>query len=443
MYHFHCCCQADFNLNPKYLWVRAQPQFTAEAMLRDSPRKNLSQKGRGMSKLFWAIFLQCVCSSGGSKPLINVVWFKCTDLRTHDHAALKAAHADNLPVLHLYVFDPFWYEGKTTLCGFPKTGVVRTQFQLEALEDLASRLESKGHRLNMRTNVSTAECFRELCKDYAINAVFAFHEVCSEELRIQRQVQQVLRQNGAGSLQLHWGYELLHHDDLPFATKDRAAFKEIEVFLGRVRGVSPRPSAWHEPDFATGPEKAVHWQRACEQVPQAEEVMGKNFLAQESTSPHVEFRWQGGETAALARVREYIWDEDRLALDYVGATSVRSLYRSPLDDEATSRLSPWLAHGCLSPRLLYEEVQRYILAYQERARSTARETQTYTHSGIGIRSPYNVSHRIIRELLWRDFVRFGSIEAGNSPESGGSPKEPPAFGILVLVFRSRSAASLD
>ena len=24
-----------------------------------------------------------------------------------------------------------------------------------------------------------------------------------------------------------------------------------------------------------------------------------------------------------------------------------------------SKLSPWLAHGCLSPRLLYEEVKRY------------------------------------------------------------------------------------
>ncbi|CAE7525348.1 CRYD, partial [Symbiodinium pilosum] len=86
----------------------------------------------------------------------------------------------------------------------------------------------------------------------------------------------------------------------------------------------------------------------------------------------------------------------------------------PLEDEATSKLSPWLAHGCLSPRLLYEEIRRYILAYQQKANSSARGTQAYTHSGIGIRNPYNVSHRIVRELLWRDFVRFGSIEAGTS-----------------------------
>ena len=55
--------------------------------------------------------------------------------------------------------------------------------------------------------------------------------------------------------------------------------------------------------------------------------------------------------------------------------------------------------------------------------STARETQTYTHSGIEIRNPYQVPHRIIRELLLRDFVRFGRFEAGTSIfKSGGRDK---------------------
>eukprot|EP00747_Dinoflagellata_sp_TGD_P181631 gnl/TRDRNA2_/TRDRNA2_35522_c0_seq1.p1 gnl/TRDRNA2_/TRDRNA2_35522_c0~~gnl/TRDRNA2_/TRDRNA2_35522_c0_seq1.p1 ORF type:complete len:647 (+),score=62.58 gnl/TRDRNA2_/TRDRNA2_35522_c0_seq1:61-2001(+) len=342
-----------------------------------------------------------------SKPRINVVWFKCTDLRTHDHAALKAAHADDLPVLHLYVLDPFWYEGKTRVCSFPKTGVVRTRFQLEALKDLSSRLESTGHRLNVCKNVSTAECFRELCSDYDINAVFAFHEVCSEELRIQRQVQDVLSQTGQGTLRLYWGYELLHYDDLPFdPRKDRGAVKEIEVFLGRVTGVVPRPSAQHQPCFVSGPDKAVRWQRACEEIPGVAEVMGDNYVAAEDPGeekdPRAELRWQGGETAALARVRAYLWDEDALAVDYVGATVVRNLYRSPMEDKATSKLSPWLAHGCLSPRLLYEEVERYMSEYKKR-NPTARETKTYEYA-----------HRIIRELMWRDFTRFGSIEAGTS-----------------------------
>ena len=48
--------------------------------------------------------------------------------------------------------------------------------------------------------------------------------------------------------------------------------------------------------------------------------MGSNYLVAEDLGE--ETRWQGGETAALARIQEYLWDHDRLALDYVGATSV-------------------------------------------------------------------------------------------------------------------------
>ena len=34
---------------------------------------------------------------------VNVVWFKCTDLRCHDHAALKAAHQGERGMRHVAV----------------------------------------------------------------------------------------------------------------------------------------------------------------------------------------------------------------------------------------------------------------------------------------------------------------------------------------------------
>ena len=102
------------------------------------------------------------------KERVNVVWFKCTDLRCHDHAALKAAHQGPLPVLHVYVFDPFWNAGRTRLCGFPKTGAIRNRFQIEAVQDLAERLREKGQVLNVRSQLSTKQCFEELCQDRGI-----------------------------------------------------------------------------------------------------------------------------------------------------------------------------------------------------------------------------------------------------------------------------------
>mmetsp|Transcript_8352 Transcript_8352/g.21272 ORF Transcript_8352/g.21272 Transcript_8352/m.21272 type:complete len:820 (-) Transcript_8352:193-2652(-) len=329
---------------------------------------------------------------------VNVVWFKCTDLRTHDHAALKAAHAEGLPVIHLYVFDPFWHAGTTRLAGFPKTGAVRTRFQLESLADLAGSLASAGHALSTRTNISTAACFDELCNDYTVNAVFAFQEICSEELRIERSVREVLRRRGQIPLRLFWGFELYHRDDLPFdPSRARGPFNSYTAFRKRLEeSCWIRPSGQESPTLRTGANASVRWPRSSSTLPSVKDVMGAAYDPAADPGEHkdarAELRWRGGETAALARVQEYLWDEDSLGLDYVGATMTMDPAKSCMRDKAMSKLSPWLAHGCLSPRRLYEEVKRY-----ERERRKNKGTYWITH-----------------ELLWRDFVRFGSIHAGTS-----------------------------
>lgn len=340
------------------------------------------------------------------KQRVNVVWFKCTDLRTHDHAPLRAAHDGDLPVVHLFVFDPFWYAGATRICGYPKTGVLRTRFQLEALNDLANRLNSHGHALSTRRHIGTAACFEELCDDFIVNDVFAFHEVCSEEQRIEQQVREVLRRKARGRLQLFWGFELYHMDDLDFdPARARGPFNSYTAFRRRLEDKSRvRSSEQEQPRFRAEPGASARWQRADASFPTVQEAMGAMYREAEdpgeAKDPRAEFRWRGGETAALARVQEYIWDDDSLALDYVGATMTTDPAKSCMRDKAMSKLSPWLAHGCLSPRLLYEEVKRY-----ERQRRKSKSTYWITH-----------------ELLWRDFVRFGSIQAGNSIFKIGGPR---------------------
>ena len=337
-----------------------------------------------------------------SKTKVNVVWFKCTDLRTHDHAALKAAHGAGLPVLHLYVFDPFWHAGRTRLCGYPKTGAIRNRFQLEALHDLSARLAAKGHVLNLRTGISTKTCFEELCQDFSVQEVYAFREICSEELRVERQVRQVLKRHRS-SLSTFWGFELYHHDDLRFDPKaPRGAFNSYTAFRKRVEeGSQVRPSHTEDPVFRSSKD-SVAWNRA-DAAPSLSQLMGPLYDAAadpgEEKDPRAELRWKGGETSALARVQQFLWEDDSLGLDYVGATMTMDPAKSCMRDKAMSKLSPWLAHGCISPRLLYEEVKRY-----ERERRKNKST-----------------YWIVHELLWRDFVRFGSIHAGTTIFKIGGP----------------------
>eukprot|EP00930_Biecheleria_cincta_P014593 TRINITY_DN12493_c0_g1_i1.p1 TRINITY_DN12493_c0_g1~~TRINITY_DN12493_c0_g1_i1.p1 ORF type:complete len:662 (-),score=96.00 TRINITY_DN12493_c0_g1_i1:84-2069(-) len=344
-----------------------------------------------------------------SRQKIRVVWFKSTDLRTHDHAALEAAHQGSVPVLHIFVFEPRWYRGRTSICGFPRTGSRRANFQLECLADLRGRLEKAGHHLSVVWSPSdpgpwsTARVFRELCRQFEIESVYASQEVCDEELRLMAAVRQELVSGGAGPLQLFWTFELHHHDDLPFNPSMRmassySAFKRDVEEQSIVR--PPRAAV------DTSASEAARWLEQYEvQLPSVEELLATSAPDLEH-SEAAELHWRGGETAALARLEEYFFESDALGFEYVGATMTTNPSKSVLRDGALSKLSPWLAHGCISPRYIHAQVQLY-----EATRHKSKST-----------------YWILHELRWRDFVRFSTLYAGSSIfKVGGLKNIQPAW----------------
>lgn len=86
-------------------------------------------------------------------PPRALVWLR-NDLRTHDNAALAAAAAavargEASSVVPFVPFDPKNHN-RSTLCGFPKTGVFRSKFRIEAAADMRQRLVSLGSGLVVR-----------------------------------------------------------------------------------------------------------------------------------------------------------------------------------------------------------------------------------------------------------------------------------------------------
>ena len=86
--------------------------------------------------------------------------------------------------------------------------------------------------------------------------------------------------------------------------------------------------------------------------------------------------FKGGETAALQRVKYYLWDSDLLA-DYF------NIRNGMLGGDYSTKFSPWFAHGCLSPRYVYHEIGKY-----ENQRKKNKST-------------YWVNF----EMTWRDYFR--------------------------------------
>jgi deoxyribodipyrimidine photo-lyase len=58
-------------------------------------------------------------------------------------------------------------------------------------------------------------------------------------------------------------------------------------------------------------------------------------------------------------MQDYIWTRNCLGKEYVGATMTTKPGKCAIGFDNTTKLSPWLAHGCLSPRLLYHEIEKY------------------------------------------------------------------------------------
>jgi deoxyribodipyrimidine photolyase len=62
---------------------------------------------------------------------------------------------------------------------------------------------------------------------------------------------------------------------------------------------------------------------------------------------------QGGERAALERLKYYLWDSDLIANYF----NIRNGMKG---GDYSTKFAPWLAAGCISPRTIYHEVSARV-----------------------------------------------------------------------------------
>ncbi|KAK9946172.1 hypothetical protein M0R45_011648 [Rubus argutus] len=325
---------------------------------------------------------------------VAIVWFR-NDLRVLDNEALYKAWLSSQEVLPVYCVDPRLF-GSTYYFGFPKTGALRAQFLIESLADLKKNLTKRGLNLLIQHG-KPEEILPSLAKTYGVHTVYAQKETCSEELSVERLVskglrrvvlpsssEQSTRQSATNNpkLQLIWGTTMYHIDDLPFETSSLPDVytqfrKSIEAKCS-VRGCIRIPAS-------LGPTPSIgDW--GC--VPSLDQF----GLQYQNVSLGMKF--VGGENAALGRINEYFWNKDLLSI-------YKKTRNGMLGPDYSTKFSPWLASGSLSPRLVHEEVKRY-----EKERQANDST-----------------YWVLFELIWRDYFRFLSAKYGNSLFHSGGPRK--------------------
>jgi deoxyribodipyrimidine photo-lyase len=269
----------------------------------------------------------------------GIVWFR-QDLRLHDNEALNDAISSLDEVIPVYVFDERTFLGKTDQFGFPKTGKFRAQFIIESVRDLRNSLQAIGSNLIIRVGKPEEEIF-EIAQKVKTNWVFCNRERTPDEIYVQDTLEQKLWTIGQ-EIRFSRGKMLYYTADLPFPiTHTPDSFsqfrKEVERYVP-VREPLPAPEEM-EPIMVRMEEGDLPTLERFGHVP---------FKADE----RVGFLYRGGESAGLEHLHQYIWELETIQ-------QYRHGYCGVSGEGYSSRLSAWLAQGCISPKTVYHHLKAY------------------------------------------------------------------------------------
>jgi deoxyribodipyrimidine photo-lyase len=287
-----------------------------------------------------------------------ILWFR-NDLRIHDNEALAKAAEKTNEVVPIYIFDPRIFREHEL--GFAKMGNLRHQFLIESVNNLKQNLQRIGSNLIIRTGFPE-DILPELAQSIGADELYTSEEITQEEVDVDSLVEERLKVNGK-KVKFFWQSTLYHVDDLPMNVENLPdVFTQFRNKVERFAKIRPT--------FKTPKNLIFRENIDLGEIP--------------TSSQKQELIFKGGETEAKNRLTHYFWEKDLLKV-------YKETRNGMLGMDYSSKFSPWLAHGCISPRYIYEEVKRYE---QERIANDS-------------------TYWLIFELIWRDYFRFVTMKFGN------------------------------
>jgi deoxyribodipyrimidine photo-lyase len=264
------------------------------------------------------------------KPAINVVWFK-RDLRLIDHEPLHYAQKSALPLLLIYIFEP-------SVMAYHDSDVRHWRFVYESLSELNEKLKSANAQITIFQNEAKV-VFETLINHFAIDRIFSSQEI------------------GNGLT-----YERDKALNLLF-TSHNITWNEYQT-NGVVRKLKSRKD-WEKRWKAqmSAQPKIVNEQHL--RVVQLEDTLYNQIkgadLNAEITTRNKNFQ-EGGEYWAWRYLENFIKERH---VNYS-----KHISKPLLSRKGCSRLSPYLAYGNISMRMVYQFTQKhYSTALNKRALS--------------------------------------------------------------------------
>jgi deoxyribodipyrimidine photo-lyase len=294
----------------------------------------------------------------------SLVWFR-QDLRLGDNPALRAAATRGEAVVPVYIWSPE-DEGE-----WPP-GAASRWWLHHALLDLDQSLRRCGSRLIIRGGPAV-ETLTALARETRAEAVFWNHRYEPAAIRVEREVQDSLDKLGISTGGFHGN---LLFDPRETLNRQGSAFQVFTPYwkhcLSRPEPEPPEPA----PDQLGRPSK---W-------PASLRPGDLHLLPEIDWASGIADSWTPGERAGSDRLAEFA--KNALA-DY-------STGRDYPEPTGTSRLSPYLHWGHISPRQVWHAVRR---ATRRRSPQVAAQAAAY-----------------LRQLGWREFAHHLLVHFPHTPE---------------------------
>jgi deoxyribodipyrimidine photo-lyase len=298
-----------------------------------------------------------------------LVWFR-NDLRVTDQKSLYTACKKHPQVYAVYCFDPRHYA--TTAYGFKKTEKFRAQFLIESVKQLKQNLKTKLGIDLLVFRAKPEDKIPELVEKFNITALYSQKEWTEEEFLVYSKIK-----NRCSLLKAHSFFDqmLYHPKDIPFSFNQIpevfTAFRKKVEKEAKVRACLPLPQKNYHQTLS----------KHSEAIPTLEELGLHSFEPDFRSA----FPFKGGEQEASKRIQDYFWKTQKLSV-------YKKTRNELLGADYSSKLSAWLAKGCISARQIYWEVKNY-------EKEITKNESTYW---------------LIFELLWRDFFKYISLKHGNA-----------------------------
>ena len=280
----------------------------------------------------------------------------------------------------MYIYDERHY--KILDLGFRKTSHIRYRYLQDTLTNLRENYQKRGGDLLILYG-KPEEILPKLVADHQCHEVIYQQEIMSEETEVEAQVTEKLHAQKC-ELTPIWGRTLYHLDDLPYEPSTipltSKAFR-----INTSKATEPRAL------FSTPERIRFVALKAYGDVDQSARI---GFNDEELATDYDADAFPAGETAALERLRYYTFDSELL-------TNYKWTRNKSLGLDYSSKFSPYLAHGSVSPRQIYHTVKEY-------EGEIKKNISTWW---------------LVFEVVWRDYFSFLGLRFGDTVFYSGGYKQ--------------------